>query len=87
MNGSKISQTLKIKGLNFSILAEACGVTTAHVYNVAYRKTASLIIAKKIACAIDAPFQQVFPEYAEKAQKSEERARKISRLSQKLSGV
>ncbi|MDO4776320.1 MAG: hypothetical protein Q4A06_02580 [Cardiobacteriaceae bacterium] len=87
MKGEKISQMLKTKGLNFPLLAEACGVTTAHVYNVAYRKTTSLVIAQKIACAIDAPFQQVFPEYAEKAQKRVERAQKISRLSQKLSSA
>ena len=87
MQGAEISRTLKEKGLNFALMAEACNVTTAHVYNVAYRNTTSFTIAKKIAYAIDLPFQQVFPEYANKEEKTKRKAQKISSLSQKLSLV
>lgn len=62
MDSRNILEALQAKGINFSIVAEAIGVSTNMVSSVASRKATSRRVAKAISKAIDLPIEQVFPD-------------------------
>lgn len=66
MNASEILISLKAKNINYTVIAEAIGVSSGHVRNVAARIFTSREVAEAIAVALEKPFLDVFPEYAEK---------------------
>lgn len=65
MDSRAILSSLKSAGINFSIVAEAIGVSTNMVSSVAARKATSRRVARAIARAIDKPIEQVFPDKPE----------------------
>lgn len=65
MDSRDILSSLKSVGINFSIVAEAIGVSTNMVSSVAARKSTSRRVAHAIARAIDKPIEQIFPDKPE----------------------
>lgn len=62
MNSRDILESLQTRGLNFTIVAEAIGVSTNMVSSVAARKATSRRVARAIAKAISKPVERVFPD-------------------------
>ncbi len=89
MNSKDIQKQLKENSINYSMIAEAVGVSPAHVRNVAERIFVSRRVAIAIATAINLPLYEVFPDYKNKVAKVKKEARKktVSRLKKQISKI
>lgn len=88
MQPTMIKQKITAKGLSFSVIASALGVSPVSVSQVANRTATSERIAKAIAKALDLSLYEAFPEYRQKSPKSkmnkQEKATKIKELKKVL---
>jgi len=65
MNSNEILSALKTNGLNFSIVADALGVSPQYVSRVASGKFHSYRVAAALAVAVDRSITDVFPNISE----------------------
>lgn len=87
MENKGIHERLKRNNINYTVIAEAVGVTPSHVRNVALGIFTSHRVAKAIAVALGVPLLEVFPEYEGKeprGKKRERRKKAVADLKKKI---
>lgn len=82
METHEIKEALKSKGLNYSIVADALGVSPQHVSRVASRRHLSYRVAKALAKSLGKDITEVFPDVPDyespPVPKKKERAAKVA---------
>lgn len=90
MNAESIREQLKLRGYNFTRIANVLGVSQNYVGMVAARKRTNHRVAIAIATALEKPVRLIFPDvpmYHGPVMSDDEREAELARKLQLIDGV